>query len=42
MKFFVDNLPVRLTELWGLHKLNSALLQQIVFPYDRIYPGGMT
>ena len=35
MKFFIDNLPVSHAEL----RFTSSYIFQIVFPYDRIYPG---
>ena len=35
MKFFIDNLPVSHAEL----RLASSYIFQIIFPYDRIYPG---
>lgn len=44
MKFLIDNLPVRIA-LHSFHSEESlsythAHFVQIIFPYDRIYPGG--
>jgi hypothetical protein len=44
MRFFIDNLPVRVASR-SLQTVESLLctymhFTQIIFPYDRIYPGG--
>ena len=39
MKFFIDDLPVSENSVSELRVLNHCAVTQIIFPYDRIYPG---
>jgi len=41
MKFFIDNLPVCVVSCFFMLCIYTHMhFTQIIFPYDRIYPGG--
>lgn len=43
MKFFIDSLPVSVTSrLLQTEEMYHIHFAQIIFPYDRIYPGAFT